>query len=63
MTTWVKVTPDSPLWQGAGSLLFLLTEDGENMLQEDGELILLEESIISTWGKKADTSPTWTKTN
>jgi hypothetical protein len=61
MTTWVKVTPDSAAWQGAGTLLWLLTESGENMLNEDGDLWLLEESKIDTWTKKNNTSPTWTQ--
>lgn len=63
MTTWVKITPDTPSWQGAGSLLWLLTEDGQNMLNEDGDLWLLEESVVSAWTKKNNTNPTWTKTN
>ena len=71
MTTWVKVTPDSATWQGAGTLLWLLTESGENMLNEDGDLWLLEESKIDTWlkdggnlsawNKSANSSPTWSK--
>jgi len=61
MTTWVKITPDNPTWQGAGTLLYLLTEDGQNMLYEDGDLWLLEESKIDTWTRKLNTSPTWTQ--
>jgi len=63
MTTWVKITPDNPSWQGAGSLLWLLTEDGQNMLNEDGDLWLLEEAVVAAWTKKNNTNPTWTKTN
>jgi len=61
MTTWVKITPDTPSWRGAGPLLWLLTEDGKNMLLEDGDLWLLEESKTNTWTKKNNTTPTWSK--
>lgn len=51
MTTWTQDTVASAVWSATHSILYLLTEAGENLLDEISGLILIDRKNLPTWTK------------
>lgn len=49
MTTWTQDTVASAAWSAAHSILYLLTEAGENLLDQTSDLILIDRKNLPTW--------------
>jgi len=60
MGTWTKQTQAADEWTSQYNVLYLLTEARENMLYEDGDLILISQGGTGTYTEEAEPTNTWT---
>ena len=61
MTNWTAYGENIPTWIAEELLSYLLCEDGDRLLQEDGSGILLEESRSDDWTEVNADSASWEK--
>jgi hypothetical protein len=59
--SWTKDSPNSSTWDTANLILYLLMEDNDPLLQEDGELIIIDRPQIRDWTQDIIGLSSWTK--
>jgi hypothetical protein len=60
MATWTKELQGTDVWRLEYLVLYLLTESNENLLDETGDLILLNQGGVGIHTKLTHPSKTWT---
>ena len=61
MTTWTRDNVASAIWTGAGTILYLLTEAGENLLDEVYDLILIDRKQLANWTRDNVPVTSWSQ--